>query len=932
MERFVLTSLGIYLALVLLNRALLLQRLLRLRMPMPWGIAVDDDMVPASERRIFEPVTAWLQSEGFAPLGTAHFSPILLGNGTDHRTARYFLSHDRLTVAVVTLATLPENGRSYSLLFISDASNGHRVFTMNRQADGAYDWPPQYLVQDGYADDASQLALHRQALTVFAASPYEDLEDALERGRGFDATTVAYWQAQGLMQQEADELRLTLRGAWQTLSRARRHRQRLRAAPPVAAEPLPPEMLRAGEQAFLQQQLALQRAIDKPQGRGRKILVFLATLAAFLVLGGLQFSMTTLAMLTVVLVIHELGHYLAMRIVGYRDVSIFFVPLLGAATTGRHDRASPWQQLAVFLAGPVPGLLLALGVIVALALPASPLLAWLPPSAYQPLRVLLALLVVINYLNLLPISPFDGGRIVETLYLSRRPHALFWFHLLCTLAFAGAWKASADPVLLVLAIVMAIGLPLRWQLAQASRHLQDEFGRHDSEESALAAVAQVCTEPHMQQLPPARRLALARQLLPQLQARPASRRTAAAGTALYLALLGLPFAVFLPAFGSANPLPGLKHLLQADPDVVETRELEAALRAATAPQDRLRATIDLARQLQYSDSDNSDHRFRELARSAVRDIPPALAHSPLAAEARLLHVDTIEDDPEKTERALADAYAQLPPTSPEARSLLADIQERRERNLPDTASAARRLQFLSEAYDLRRAADDDYSRIDTGLHLARESYLAGDGARTGVVLDELKQLTLKADFQIWRSQVAEARAWHQLNEVHPAAAIEELRPVQDDSVETPQTASVPRTLAWAQLVGGQGDSAVATLARARKALLPRIDREHRYLRQEMAFLLLDELLVQTQSGKADVTAPREAFLRYVLEARISGDGMARQARYEAESREWRSPMARAELQLLEELGFTAEAQCHPGNSSDDKDSAPANAVTPPARP
>jgi len=41
---------------------------------------------------------------------------------------------------------------------------------------------------------------------------------------------------------------------------------------------------------------------------------------------------------------------------------MFFVPLLGAAVMGRHYNVKGWQKAVVSLAGPVPGILVGLGL------------------------------------------------------------------------------------------------------------------------------------------------------------------------------------------------------------------------------------------------------------------------------------------------------------------------------------------------------------------------------------------------------------------------------------------------------------------------------------------------------------------------------------------------------------------------------------------
>src|SRR5438067_1346578 len=81
-----------------------------------------------------------------------------------------------------------------------------------------------------------------------------------------------------------------------------------------------------------------RRALLEPaQGANRRVLLVL-TLAAF-ILTQLKSSGSALniAMIVAVLLFHELGHYAGMRVFGYRDVRMFFVPFLGAAVSGRRD-------------------------------------------------------------------------------------------------------------------------------------------------------------------------------------------------------------------------------------------------------------------------------------------------------------------------------------------------------------------------------------------------------------------------------------------------------------------------------------------------------------------------------------------------------------------------------------------------------------------
>jgi Zn-dependent protease len=145
------------------------------------------------------------------------------------------------------------------------------------------------------------------------------------------------------------------------------------------------------------------------------------------------------ALILAVVAFHEAGHATAMRLFGYRDVHVFFVPLLGAMTVGRQVTTSVRDRMAVLLAGPMPGLWLA---VVLLAVDQS----------YGPVELLrkaaLALLIL-NGLNLLPLTPLDGGRVLEAL---SGPESV-WRPVVHGLSAAGLLALGAylgDPIFLVL--------------------------------------------------------------------------------------------------------------------------------------------------------------------------------------------------------------------------------------------------------------------------------------------------------------------------------------------------------------------------------------------------------------------------------------------------------------------------------------------------
>jgi Zn-dependent protease len=104
------------------------------------------------------------------------------------------------------------------------------------------------------------------------------------------------------------------------------------------------------------------------------------------------------------LFVHEMGHFIAIRAKGLPASLPIFIPLIGAYVSMRRLPQSVRDEAEIALAGPLAG---ALGGLVCVLL-----------YEHTGLRLLLVLAFVnffINLLNLLPISPLDGGRIVAAI-------------------------------------------------------------------------------------------------------------------------------------------------------------------------------------------------------------------------------------------------------------------------------------------------------------------------------------------------------------------------------------------------------------------------------------------------------------------------------------------------------------------------------------
>jgi stage IV sporulation protein FB len=154
-----------------------------------------------------------------------------------------------------------------------------------------------------------------------------------------------------------------------------------------------------------------------------------------------------IAAILVVIIIHEMGHFLFMKLFNYSNVKIFIVPLLGAFTAGKKQQVSQWQLSLIILAGPIPGIII--GCI----------LFWLNKDLHnETLMMLSNSFLVINLLNCLPFHPLDGGRLIETLFFKDNYVIRLVFSIISIIALLFLFIAMFNPVLLIIPIMIALEL------------------------------------------------------------------------------------------------------------------------------------------------------------------------------------------------------------------------------------------------------------------------------------------------------------------------------------------------------------------------------------------------------------------------------------------------------------------------------------------
>lgn len=136
------------------------------------------------------------------------------------------------------------------------------------------------------------------------------------------------------------------------------------------------------------------------------------SLALYLALGYYLFKQwEVLLLITAIVMIHELGHFFAMKYFHYKDLGIFFIPLLGAYVSGSKREVSQKQSAIILLAGPLPGIII--GIILFL-------IDQNGNGRYLfaiPFSRMAMLFIILNLLNLFPVYPLDGGQLLNRVFL-----------------------------------------------------------------------------------------------------------------------------------------------------------------------------------------------------------------------------------------------------------------------------------------------------------------------------------------------------------------------------------------------------------------------------------------------------------------------------------------------------------------------------------
>lgn len=167
--------------------------------------------------------------------------------------------------------------------------------------------------------------------------------------------------------------------------------------------------------------------------------------------------------LVLVLFIHELGHFLAMKYFNYTDVKMFFIPLLGALVSGNKEDISQKQKAIILLAGPAPGIIMGLvlyyiGFI----------------NGQQSLISTANIFIFLNIFNLLPFKPLDGGNLIGVLFFDKKETIQLIFGIVSACVFGAVAIYSESYILIIVPGLLITGIIQKYESKRIKEYLRND--------------------------------------------------------------------------------------------------------------------------------------------------------------------------------------------------------------------------------------------------------------------------------------------------------------------------------------------------------------------------------------------------------------------------------------------------------------------------
>ena len=218
----------------------------------------------------------------------------------------------------------------------------------------------------------------------------------------------------------------------------------------------------------------LRKLENRKKSTAQNLVLFVVSLGLFTSFGFSRLGVQDIYVLAFVILFHELGHLLAMKYFGYRDVQMFFIPLFGGGAYGRQKTTSGTEQAIVSIMGPLAGILM--GMVGG---------AFYLNFQWEPLSRFAMLSFVINIFNLIPIYPLDGGKFLDSVLFSRSPRVESVVRVLAVIVLGLLAFVMKSPLFGVIAFLTLVSISATNIQTRVIRRLNlnsaNEFGLNSDE-------------------------------------------------------------------------------------------------------------------------------------------------------------------------------------------------------------------------------------------------------------------------------------------------------------------------------------------------------------------------------------------------------------------------------------------------------------------
>jgi Zn-dependent protease len=541
--KILLFAAGFFIFLKAAQYFLAVKALLNLRFKKADGELKQTNELPGYLEKLLPSCDAQLRNLDFS-LSQLHLLDSCIVTSFSRQWNIVYLNKNNKCYANVIVPLLPERYEPVKVEFNNIFSDNTRLTTHNGIEYDVIDHIPNVILNDPCAPTLEQQyishieklkALNRNSIEL---NPQHYLASEIQ----VDNNYISYLSQKGLLKPQTEttwQLRLlpAMTHAFKIL-RGMRKKQALRTAQLKAVGAKKIEPIEIPVEVEVNAYLHMED-LHKPAGSGIgwKMMVFFISLLIGIAIFGTAISFSAALFIIAALIVHELGHYIAMALFGYSDRQILILPF-GAATVGEKTDADPLQKTLVYLAGPAFGLVAGTVCLIAGA-----------RTEIKPLVFCGSFFLILNYINLLPIVPLDGGKLFELALFSRAPVLKSVFTLVSLSLGVIAAILLRDPILIFFVVLMAIGV--RTQLLINSAHSkikkQIKAGQiHPDKQSLLPEIFCVLKRKTFAKLHFAQKYAVSKNLLSALTQKPPGLGETIVSLLLYSAIIALPILIAIP--------------------------------------------------------------------------------------------------------------------------------------------------------------------------------------------------------------------------------------------------------------------------------------------------------------------------------------------------------------------------------------------------